>query len=109
MSPIILVIFTSLCASDDSDEPTGLVSHLPRRLLREHAEKRKRKRAPINRLVQEADSDSDEDDNDVVLPIDPSMWSQANTGLVGSRIPPFVKKDLSIEDRELLEGLSTPL
>ena len=55
------------------------------------------------------DSDSEEDIDDVVIPVDPGKWSQADTGLVGSRLPPFVKKDMSIIDRELLEGLSTPL
>ena len=107
---IIENVFTvHLFTSDDSDEPTGLVSHLPRRLLKEHAEKRRRKRAPLNRALLEADSDSEEDIDDVVIPVDPGKWSQADTGLVGSRIPPFVKKDISIIDRELLEGLSTPL
>ena len=107
---IIENVFTlHLFTSDDSDEPTGLVSHLPQRLLKEHAEKRRRKRAPLNRALLEADSDSEEDIEDVVIPVDPFKWSQADTGLVGSRIPPFVKKDISIIDRELLEGLSTPL
>lgn len=94
--------------SDDSDEPTGLVSHLPRRLLGEHAEKQRRRRAPLNKQHLEAASDTDDDDD---LPIreDPTKWRKANSGLVGSRVPPFVKVAMSIEDREKLEGLTTAL
>ena len=80
----LFTIFTS----DDSDEPKGLVDHLPRRLLREHAEKRVRRRAPLNRERTENASDSDEDD--VAIPEDPRKWGMTNPGLVGSRVPAFV-------------------
>ena len=91
--------------SDDSDEPTGLVTHLPRRLLGSQAQMRKRKRAPLNRTSLEADSD-DEDDEP---PENPGRWSKVDPKLVGSRIPTFIKVDKSAEDRELLEGLCTAL
>jgi len=98
----------NLLFSDDSDEPTGLVSHLPRRLLREHAQKRTRRRAPLNRQHLEAASDTDSDD-DVAITDLQAKWSKVDSGLVGSRVAPFVKVDLSAEDREKLEGLTTAL
>lgn len=94
--------------SDDSDEPTGLVSHLPRRLLREHAEKRVRRRAPLNRERTENDSD-DSDEDDVAIPEDPKKWVKTNPGLVGSRVPAFVPMDMSAQDREELESLTSAL
>jgi len=45
----------------------------------------------------------------VAVPEDPTKWTKADTGLVGSRVPPYVKVDMSNEDREKLEGLTTAL
>lgn len=93
---------------DDSDEPTGLVRHLPRRLLGAQAEKRKRKSSGIgNRLSRlEADGDNDSNDDEVMEP-EQGQWSHRDPALVGTKIPPFIKPVLSVEDRETFESLST--
>lgn len=90
---------------DDSDNPSGLVSHLPRRLLAGQAQRRQRKRAATNREALEADSSDEEEEP----PIDPGKFTKKNPGLLGSRIPPFQQVDKSPEDQELLKGLSTAL
>lgn len=76
---------------DDSDAPTGLVAHLPRRLLGEHAEKRKRKRASIGNRDKrlEADSNSDSDTEETVRRDIPRQWTRQDPKLVGSKVPPF--------------------
>lgn len=94
--------------SDDSDEPTGLVCHLPRRILREHAEKRRRRRAVTNQATLEADSDDEDDDGDVQQPVDPGRWFKKDPELLGSRVPAFVPKPLPDADRQkVLDDLST--
>lgn len=75
-------------------------------MLREHAEKRTRRRAPLNRCRLENNSD---DEDDLPVPEDPRKWSKDDSGLVGSRLPAFVQVDMKAEDREALEGLTSAL
>lgn len=90
--------------SDNSDAPTGLPTHLPRRLLGGRAHKTIRGRAATNReVLVTADSDSEEEE--------PAFennrpWITTNCGLVGSNIPPFTKPVMPDADRQQLEGLS---
>ena len=95
--------------SDDSDEPGGLVCHLPRRLLREHAEKRVRRRAPLNRQRTENNDDTDDEDEKAIPKEGIHQWRKTDAGLVGSRVPAFVTVDMKAEDREELEGLTSAL
>jgi hypothetical protein len=97
---------TDVFSSDDSDEPTGEVRHLPRRLLNVRAEAKKRKRSDIGNKTRrlEADESGEEDSGDGMLP---GQWSHKNPGLVGTKIPAFVKPVLAAEDREKLESLNS--
>jgi hypothetical protein len=101
--------------SDDSDDPSGLIDHLPRRLLGAHAEKRKRKRVTVgskgdklqasgSRLQAGSDSEGDEGEEDEGVS---GQWSKKSTGLVGSKTPSFTKPVLTAADRDTLESLTT--
>jgi hypothetical protein len=100
-------LFIHIQFLDDSDEPTGLISHLPRRILREHAEKRKRRRAVTNEATLEADSDNEDDEDDVQQPVESGRWLKKDPELLGSRVPAFVPKPLPDADRKVLDDLST--
>lgn len=94
-----------LCCLDDSDEPEGLVRHLPRRVLRAGGQKRTKKLVGTR---MEADEDEDEDEEeDVPANEDLGQWSRRDLARVGSRIPPFVKPVLEEADEERLTHLQT--
>lgn len=94
---------------DDSDEPSGLTRHLPRRLLAVHAEKRKRKRAAIgNRATRlENDSDTEDEGPPVVVPQPRGQWTRQDPGLIGTNTPHFIKPVISAMDYSKLDDLST--
>jgi hypothetical protein len=56
-SLFFLTIFSPV--TYDSDEPTGLTRHLPRRLLAGHAEQQKQKRAAVGNKAVRLENDSD--------------------------------------------------
>jgi hypothetical protein len=95
--------------TDDSDEPTGLTRHLPRRLLAVHAEQRKRKRAAVGNRAVRLENDSDTEDEEEQRPVRPprTQWTPQDPGLVGVNTPEFIKPVMSDENREKLEDLST--
>lgn len=88
--------------SDDSDAPTGLIRHLPRRLLGGAAQLRKKRRAPTGNRV-EADSNSDDDGEKEYK----GKWSNTDTGLLGTKTPQFIKPVLSEVDEQALANIST--
>jgi hypothetical protein len=71
---------------DDSDDPEGLVRHLPTRLLKAGAQKRTKKRSAIGNRLEAATSDEEEDD-DVPEVREAGTWSHQNTDMIGSRVP----------------------
>ncbi len=88
--------------SDDSDEPDGIADHLPRRLLKAGAQKRtKQKSAAGNRLETVS---SEEEDDDVPV-VNLGKWSKTDSGLVGSKVPPYIKPLLDMEKEEWVEQL----
>jgi len=88
---------------DDSDEPTGMVRHLPRRLLGGQAQVRKRKKAATgNRVEAESGSDSEGEEREVK-----GKWSSTDPGLLGTKTPEFVKPVLSEDDTAALANIST--
>jgi hypothetical protein len=94
------------CFTDDSDEPTGEVRHLPRRLLNVRAEAKKRKRSGIGNKTRRLEADeSDEEDGDTPPAV--GEWSRKNPGLVGTQVPDFIKPVLAAEDSEKLENLNS--
>jgi hypothetical protein len=96
------VTFIYFTFPDDSDAPTGVVRHLPRRLLGSQAEVRRRKKAATgNRLEADSDSDGDEEREDR------GRWSTTDPGLLGSKIPPFIQVERPAEDAATLENVST--
>jgi len=88
--------------SDDSDEPDGIADHLPRRLLKAGAQKRtKQKSAAGNRL----ETVSSEEEDDDVPAVNLGKWSKTDSGLVGSKVPPYIKPLLDMEKEEWVEQL----
>lgn len=90
---------------DDSDDPEGLVRHLPRRLLKAGAQKRTKKRSAVGNRLEAASSDEDDDDDGDAREV--GNWSRKKLGTVGSKVPEFVKPVPSGEELEKLELLKT--
>ena len=109
MKKIFIFSYYFFPVTDDSDEPTGLTRHLPRRLLAVHAEQRKRKRAAVGNRAVRLENDSDTEDEDEQRPVRPprTQWTPQDPGLVGVNTPEFIKPVMSDENREKLEDLST--
>lgn len=116
------MIFHYIYFLDDSDEPAGLVDHLPRRLLAVEPEERVRRRSGIGgkgallgRGVRlEADiisSDNDEEDRSTasqqVSMTNDHQWKRKNPDMVGTCTPSFVKPVLSTEHQEKLQNCKT--
>jgi hypothetical protein len=98
-------LYILIHVADDSDEPSGLVRHLPRRLLGVQAEKRKRKRAAIGNKVTRVEADSDsEDEQQAEASV--GQWSRKNPEKLGTNIPAFIKPVLSVADSDRLGGLN---
>lgn len=89
--------------SDDSDEPSCLVKHLPRRLLGAGAKKRQTRRTGVGKRV-EAVSDSDDDEVEVETR---GKWVRKNPQLVGSKTPNFIKPDRTPDKKKLLMNRKT--
>ena len=53
--------------------------------------------------MEAADTSSDEDE----VPVLAKEWSKKDPGLVGTKIPEYVKPELSEEDKEMLQSLHT--
>jgi hypothetical protein len=99
---IFLLKLIYLTFSDDSDAPTGIVRHLPLRLLGSQVEMRKRRKAATgNRLEASSDSDDDQEREDS------RNWNSTNPGLLGTKIPMFVKPVMPVEDASSLENISS--
>lgn len=72
--------------TDDSDEPEGLVRHIPRRLLGSRAHSRKRKRANIGNRTGRLEADSDSEDEPAAARPLPGQWTPRDPGLLGSKV-----------------------
>ncbi len=72
--------------SDDPDEPSGDIGHLPKALLKGTAEKkvRLRKRQKVGAELEDGNSDEDED---VVVHVSSAPWTKKDPVLVGKDIP----------------------
>ena len=86
---------------DDSDEPEGLIHHLPRRLLGAGGQQRTKTRVGT-RQVDDTDNE-DEDESEHVL----GQWSRRDSGQVGASIPPYIKPILEDAEEENFEYLKT--
>lgn len=96
--------------ADDSDDPTGLVTHLPRRLLGGAAVAKRRKLSAIGGRAARLEAASDSEEEEGVRerdPILPQDWSRTNPKRVGTNTPEFRKPVLSDDDKEQLAGLSS--
>ena len=79
--------------SDNSDDPGCEAIHLPRRLL--------------NSEGQLSEQQEDEDFMDQDTQKWDQGWTKEDTGLIGSKIPNFVKPTLSDSDRVAVENAET--
>ena len=106
--------------SDDSDQPEGLVQHFPRRILGSGAQSRKRKRADIGGRQRRLETEEDSEDRSQEpggsgdrrppagrRPPTTRNWGNADPGLVGTKVPDFIKPVLEAEDQATLENLNT--
>jgi hypothetical protein len=91
---------------DDSDEPEGLVRHLPTRLLKAGAQKRTKKWSAIGNRLEAATSDEEEND-DVQEVRETGNWSRQNSDMVGSRVSVWVKPVMTAENSDMLADLSS--
>lgn len=99
-STSFIFLLTISCFLDDSDEPEGLVRHLPSRLLKAAAQKRTKKKGAIGDRLEAASTDEEDDE----ITTTTGRWSRKDTGKVGSKVPVYIKP---VEDEEKLERLRT--
>ena len=96
--------------SDDSDNPEGVVDHLPRRILGGPASVNKKRRASNKRRLE---ADSDEEGEGQARQPRPAVqrqeriWNKTNSGMVGSKVPEFIKPVLSADYQQQLENISS--
>ena len=96
--------------SDDSDNPEGVVDHLPRRILGGPASVNKKRRASNKRRLE---ADSDEEGEGQARQPRPAVqrqeriWNKTNSGMVGSKVPEFIKPVLSADDQHKLDDLAS--
>ena len=96
--------------SDDSDNPEGVVDHLPRRILGGPASVNKKRRASNKRRLE---ADSDEEGEGQARQPRPAVqrqeriWNKTNSGMVGSKVPEFIKPVLSADNQQQLENISS--
>ena len=83
------------------------MKHLPRRLLASRAIASRQKKAGFGnkRFRTEAESEDAQEAPDAAG--ERGQWTRKDPGLVGSRIPAFVKPARSQEDEETFENVST--
>jgi hypothetical protein len=92
---------------DDSDNPTGKVDHLPRRILSAIGERRKRRKKRKGRVQVDADT---EDEEEPAAENIRAAWSRTDPGKVGSRVRDWVKPTVvgdGFGDEDSLAGLTT--
>jgi hypothetical protein len=89
------------CFSDDSDEPSGNLIHLPRRLLAGTACKKVKRVRTAAGKREENDSSDEDDDLDSQAT---GGWSRKDPALVGSKIPDFSTIELPEDVVEAAQG-----
>ena len=89
--------------SDDSDDPSGLLVRLPRRLLNGKGQIRQRRKGPAKKLepVNHYDSEEEELASKYV-----AEWTDKDHGRLGSNIPAFVEPPLTY-DPAMFDTLSS--
>jgi hypothetical protein len=93
--------------SDDSDEPSGDVRHLPSGLLLSKATTSRRKRSAISNKKKCCETAEEEGPTDSGGGEAGRQWRRQDPWLVSSNILPFQKPALSPEDQEKLDGPSS--
>ena len=85
----------------------GLIKHLPVRMLKKRAITKKRKFSSIGNNIKRVEADDEAiDDNPTAQPI---QWTKKNQSLIGSKIAPYKKPELTAEDKEILDSASSAL
>jgi hypothetical protein len=92
--------------SDDSDEPSCAVKHLPSRLLLSTATTGKRKKSAIGCKRKRLEAD-EVDETEGGSGETQGQWRRQNPGLLGTNIPAFRKPALPAEDQVPKKNLST--
>jgi hypothetical protein len=87
---------------DDDDDPDGAATLLPQRIQRAGAQKRIKKKSAAGNRLETVSSDDEEDDVPVV---NLGQWSKTDSGLVGSKVPPYIKPLMDMEQEEWVEQL----
>lgn len=81
--------------------------HLPRRLLIGQAEKSKRRKAATANRLEAAEDGDPAAEADVAAAHNRRDWLRKDPELVGSKVPAYVQPELSPDDQEKLDSLST--